>query len=59
MARLSKYDIAVLIERLPGNMPLSSYSLMTIYYQYLTRSELVDIYNRLVSDRNLNLSLIS
>ena len=59
MARLTKYEIACMIERLPGNTPWGSHSMMTVHYDYFTRGELVSTYNRLVQDRNLNLPSIA
>lgn len=59
MARLTKYEIACMIERLPGNKPWGLYSLMTIYCDHYTRGELVYIYNGLVQDRKLNLPSIA
>lgn len=59
MKRLTKFDIACLIERLPGNIPWSAPSLATFSYDRMTRSELVDWYNRLVETRGLKLSYIS
>lgn len=59
MARASKYEIAKLIEALPGNTPWGSYSMMTIHYDHYTRQELVDIYNRLVVERKTGLPCIS
>lgn len=59
MARLTKYDIARMIEKLPGNTPWGLNSMMTIYYDYFTRAELVDIYNDAVTKRALDLKTIS
>jgi len=59
MARAIKFEIASLIEALPGNTPWGLYSMMTIYSDNYSRQELVDIYNRLVVERNTGLACIS
>lgn len=59
MKRLSKYEIACMIERLPGNVTWSLNSMMSIYFQNYSRQELVDRYNHLVSSRGLSLSTIA
>ena len=59
MARATKYEIAKSIEGLRGNRPWSLYSMMTVFYDAYSRQELVDIYNRLVVDRKLELPCIS
>lgn len=59
MARLTKYEIGCAIEKLPGNMPGSASSRATLMYYFFTRSEMVDWYNRLIEERNLNLPEIS
>lgn len=59
MARLTKYDIARMIEKLPGNTPWGLYSMMTVFYDSYTRSELVSIYNQIIADRRLDLQAIS
>lgn len=57
--KLTKFEIAVAIERLPGNIPWSANSNMTIMCDVFTRQELVERYNSLISDRGLNLQFIS
>lgn len=51
--KLTKWDIAVMIEKLPGNVCCSLYSLMTLNFNYFSRSELVEIYNDLIAKRSL------
>lgn len=59
MKHLSRYDIAILIEQLPGNEPWSAPSMATTSYDAYTRPELVDWYNSLIDDRSLNIPHIS
>lgn len=59
MARLTKYEIARMIESLPGNTPWGLYSMMTHFYDNFTRGELVVTYNGLLQTRNLALPSIS
>lgn len=59
MARATKYQLATLIESLPGNTPWGLYSMMTIYVDNYTRAEVLDIYNRLVRERKLDLPILS
>lgn len=59
MKRLSKFDIATLIERLPGNQPWSAQSTATTTCNAFTRAELVDEYNSLVDARGLDMPHIS
>lgn len=59
MKRLTKYEIACKIERLPGNVPYSKNWMITNFYDSFTRSELVERFNSIVRSRCLDLSLIS
>jgi len=59
MARLTKDQIAQMIEELPGNIPWGFHSIITIYTKYYTREELLEIYNSTVQKRGLDLPLIS
>jgi hypothetical protein len=59
MARATKYEIATLIESLPGNTPWSAPSLATNYTDIYTRAEMVSWYNRLIIERKLGLPCIS
>ena len=58
MKRLTKYEIACMIEGLPGNTPWGFNSMCTVYCDGLTRLELVDRYNNLVDSRGLALEHI-
>ena len=59
MARATKYEIAVLIENLPGNTPWSAPSFATNYTDIYTRKEMLSWYNRLIIERKLDLPCIS
>jgi len=59
MARLTKDQIAQMIEELPGNIPWGFHSIITIYTNYYTRQELLDFYNRTVQERGLDRPLLS
>lgn len=58
MARLTKYEIAAKIERLPGNTPCSWPSLATLYYEDMSREELVERHNRIIERRGLSVDPI-
>lgn len=56
--RVTRWDIAVMIENLPGNRPWSSSSLITTFYDHFSLAELVDKYNSLVKERGLDYETI-
>lgn len=58
MKKLTKYEIAKAIEKLPGNKPWSAESLATVNYDHFTREELVNRYNRLITQRQLDIEEI-
>ena len=58
MARLTKYEIAAKIERLPGNVPWSRPSLATLNYEDMSRDELVEWHNRIIERRGLSIEPI-
>lgn len=53
MKRLTKYEIACMIEHLPGNVPWTLNSMITINVDFYTRLELVERYNNILSSRGL------
>lgn len=57
--KLTKWQIACLIESLPGNYPWCAASLMTTIYDSFTRSELVAKYNSLIDSRHIDRPHIS
>lgn len=58
MARLTKWEIAVKIEHLPGNTPWSNASLATLQLDFLSRQEFVDWHNRIIEHRGLSIEPI-
>lgn len=51
--RVTKFDIAWMIENLPGNTPRGIDSLCTIYMDAFTVKELAERYNKIIAERNL------
>lgn len=56
--KMFKYEIACVIENLPGNILWTGPSLMTVYYNRYTRDELVSMYNDIIDRRDLTLAPI-
>lgn len=56
--RVTKFDIAWMIEHLPGNTPWGFDSLCTIYMDAYTVKELAEYYNKIIAERNLPYSNI-
>lgn len=54
----TKWQIAVMIERLPHNDSWSAERCATAFYKHLSRAELVGWYNRVVEERHLDLPTI-
>lgn len=51
--KVTKFDIAKMIEALPGNMPWGLYSMYSYYCDDFSLKEVVNRYNDLIEERGI------